>query len=646
MVLRFVLPVVALGALSFRCSSASAAEADSKLALVTPAKRKLPVAPKPAAASVKPAVKPAEPAAPSVKPAEDARRELADDGTMGQVTGANVNVRSGPGTDSSIVVTLRGGEYVKARATRGAWLEIDWPGSVGTWIPKDAVQMPAANTVATLKTSTVVRAKPDRAGASVASLASGASVTVLGESGAWLRIKAPQAARAFISAKYVVTGVQPATKSRKTDNVVATAPVKEDAPAKAVVSAVKTDAPVATPVEVREAVPPAVVAADPAAPSADTTHAIKKELEGNIEDIRSKLGPITKTEPEASVDSVETAPVKPSKKISQSTQAERLIAESQRKAAEESARLEAAAKKQAEEEQARLLAESQRKAAEESARLEAAAKKQAEEEQARLLAESQRKAAEETARATAASKSVEDEVQPMFLKPGVAAPAAKPAAEEAPKSASRLPEPQRAASIRIDETAPAKTHAAEPVVVEVSHVQAPVAARPVDLRSDETTATDKQVRRKFVIPASEPSRPGQRAEVITLTDEESRALEGAPMPAQAAPAQADDPDELPKPTGYAPSSHRLGGQAQSLVASTDADRMITADGLLEYASNAPVTGVAFSLNSTGGRYFLAGAEGVDLAGFAGRRVSVSGKPLNTSVGGDVALLVSSIFPRD
>jgi hypothetical protein len=56
MALRVVLPVVALGALVFRCQSASAAEADVKLAAVTPAKRSV---------ATKPVTKPVNAVTPS-----------------------------------------------------------------------------------------------------------------------------------------------------------------------------------------------------------------------------------------------------------------------------------------------------------------------------------------------------------------------------------------------------------------------------------------------------------------------------------------------------------------------------------------------------------------------------------------------------
>jgi hypothetical protein len=52
------------------------------------------------------------------------------------------------------------------------------------------------------------------------------------------------------------------------------------------------------------------------------------------------------------------------------------------------------------------------------------------------------------------------------------------------------------------------------------------------------------------------------------------------------------------------------------------------------------------LTATDARYYLFGAEGVDLSGYVGRRVNVTGKPVNGSAGNEKVLEVSSIFPRE
>ena len=85
------------------------------------------------------ATRPAAGRAPEPVPAAPAKRVLPAP-EWAQVSGATVNVRSGPGTDSAIVAVLRGGDFVRAFAEVGGWYEIEWPASVPAWIARDFVK--------------------------------------------------------------------------------------------------------------------------------------------------------------------------------------------------------------------------------------------------------------------------------------------------------------------------------------------------------------------------------------------------------------------------------------------------------------------------------------------------------------------------
>src|ERR1043165_5229071 len=128
-----------------------------------------------------------------------------------RVSGDSVNIRVGPNTSNQPVTTLRSGEFIRAKAVQNHWLEMEWPRNVPAWVLKDNIQVSAADA----KSGTVrsVRARIMSQGMStapeVAVLERGAKIAIVAEKGDWLQVQAPQAARAYISAKYVVVDVEP-----------------------------------------------------------------------------------------------------------------------------------------------------------------------------------------------------------------------------------------------------------------------------------------------------------------------------------------------------------------------------------------------------------------------------------------------------
>jgi uncharacterized protein YgiM (DUF1202 family) len=356
-----------------------------------------------AAASDTPAF--ASPLVTTTPPLTNARQPVAAENSWSQVNAAQVNLRAGPGTQFPIVATLRAGDVLKARAVQNGWLEVDWPRAIPAWLPKTSVKTTPGSAVATVagREVSVYSADTTRA-PMLAKLQPNDRVTLVGEKGAWYKIAPPESAAAFISAKYVITGVAPpgALPARKE---VHNAP----APTAAAQTTVPAAAPATSPAAAKQAVPQAPASVE----NPDATASTQKpnaDLVAAVEETRRQLkasAPAnTLTAPTATEPTETDGILTSAREDAQREETARREAETKRLEAEETARRDAEAKRKAEaEEQARREAETKRMEAEETARRDAEAKKKAEaEEQARREAETKRLEAEETARRDAEAK--------------------------------------------------------------------------------------------------------------------------------------------------------------------------------------------------------------------------------------------------
>lgn len=644
-----ILHLLALLAFLGHCAGgppAVAADDGPKLAALAPRLR-TPPRPLPAKRTVAkpaadPVVSPAVPVAPLAAPAETSGRQVLNSGAAwGQVNGDRVNVRSGPGTQTHIVTTLRAGDYVRARAIQDGWLEIDWPRSVPAWIGKESVRASAgADGVVsgvTMASATVHCAGHPRATV-LAKLDSGARVIIIGDEGMWYKIKAPESAAAFINARYVVTGVTPPAPEAVAPPIAAATPAPQPAPPAPPISKAAA--------VVQQAPPPPLPAAAQAVPKADLFAAIEETRRELRESAPAKALPLV-TAPQ---------PVGTGRAVAeekQATEAEEQAkrdAENQRLQELETARLLVAAKKAAAEEQARRQAAAERLAAE--------AKRQAE-DQARREAE----AARPTPAPVAVAVSVPSAgsfVDPTDAQVAKTQPSEPPAAgvEAAHSEPARTPVPvaPSASAAPEPEPAPAK---AEPGT--------PVPPPPAALSQDETASlatlpeTLKRVRSKYIVPSQPPAPPKNRAVVVKVVDDNqetdrapvasAKAAEVLPeQPPQVlritAPRPASEPrvPELPKPAGEPPPSHRLKpfftAQARSLES---AENVVAADGLLERRLPSPVAGAEYALVRNGRTlHFLTSHDRVNLEGFVGRRVTVTGVPLPSTASEAPLLEVGSI----
>ena len=413
--IRFVAPLVAAGFLAF---GAGAIAADAEVAVAT--------APSRAAAGRAPAA-PAPRVAPQAGPENSSPNSQLGQ-QWGLVNGSMVNVRMGPGIDHSVVTTLKGGDFVQIQGSgegeKAGWLKIAWPEHSAVWIAKEGVQTSAASAgveqTATVKVPAPVRASATRKSDPLCKLESGAKVVVLEELNGWLKIKPPAELHAFISAKYVTTGVRkPEAEKPPAANAVATQIPTQDKQDKQD-KLVAASAPVKLPADMAKSSAQAATAAlnekqkdaEQKQKIADLKH--DQELEATHKAAESKL----RAEQDEQRKVADT-------KRQQEIESARIALETKRKAEEEEQRKIAEAKheqdlllaqlavewnRKVEEEQHHKIAEAKRQELE-TVRIALETKRKAEEEEQHKIADAKRLQELETARLAAESKGKADEAE-------------------------------------------------------------------------------------------------------------------------------------------------------------------------------------------------------------------------------------------
>ncbi|SDH43698.1 SH3 domain-containing protein [Microbacterium sp. 77mftsu3.1] len=153
--------------------------AGNKVAWI-PASQTTTVAPKPAPATStsKPTVKPAPKPAP--KPTEKALKPFA------QVTAKKVALKQGASGSSKTVLTLAAGKKVTVSASNGTWRKVAYGSKTG-WVSASALKAPLVTKKVT--TALNLRSTASTKGKKLATMRKGATVTVLGKSGAWVKVK-------------------------------------------------------------------------------------------------------------------------------------------------------------------------------------------------------------------------------------------------------------------------------------------------------------------------------------------------------------------------------------------------------------------------------------------------------------------------
>ncbi|MBN1809068.1 MAG: SH3 domain-containing protein [Planctomycetes bacterium] len=131
----------------------------------------------------------------------------------GKVNAARVNIRSGPGTEYSIIVTVDKDTELEVFAYRTDWYQVGLPAGAGCWVYKNYVKVdlpegeidPAKAPVGVITGSNVrLRAVPDMMMSNVlGELSKGQSVTITGKRGDWYRVRPPEGTSGWMSAEYV-----------------------------------------------------------------------------------------------------------------------------------------------------------------------------------------------------------------------------------------------------------------------------------------------------------------------------------------------------------------------------------------------------------------------------------------------------------
>jgi len=104
------------------------------------------------------------------------------------VTGDNVNVRSGPGTNYQVSMELFAGYPLKVVSTQGDWLKVvDFENDSG-WIHKSLVE-PGNTVIINGEKSVNMRAEPTTNANILATVDRGVVMTKLESKGKWLKLK-------------------------------------------------------------------------------------------------------------------------------------------------------------------------------------------------------------------------------------------------------------------------------------------------------------------------------------------------------------------------------------------------------------------------------------------------------------------------
>ncbi|MEI6232192.1 MAG: thioredoxin domain-containing protein [Planctomycetota bacterium] len=125
-----------------------------------------------------------------------------------RVSGARVNIRVGPNTSTQVFSELHSGEYIRAKPVQKDWLEMEWPKNIPAWVLKNSIASNDGKNGSVRTPKARIMGLGTNSAPELAVLDRGSRVTILGESGDWFQVQAPSAARAYISAKFVVVGVQ------------------------------------------------------------------------------------------------------------------------------------------------------------------------------------------------------------------------------------------------------------------------------------------------------------------------------------------------------------------------------------------------------------------------------------------------------
>jgi len=120
-------------------------------------------------------------------------------GTVFEVTGDKVRIRSGPGTRFPVVGHLGRDAFVVVTGTEGRWKKVRVPGGFACFVHSSLVKKNRDGTADVSASRVLLRATPDKEhGALSTRLERGDTLTVLGAEGEWLQVIPPARTVAYV----------------------------------------------------------------------------------------------------------------------------------------------------------------------------------------------------------------------------------------------------------------------------------------------------------------------------------------------------------------------------------------------------------------------------------------------------------------
>ncbi|MDD5644295.1 MAG: SH3 domain-containing protein [bacterium] len=129
-----------------------------------------------------------------------------------EITGSNVNVRAGTGTDYDVICQLNRGDIVKVSKVAGEWIEIYPNEKIFGWVKSSYLD---GNKVTAEKLN--VRAGAGKNYSLICQLKKGETVSILGELGSWKKIILPDYARVYIYKKHAKSIPSKSAATAETD---------------------------------------------------------------------------------------------------------------------------------------------------------------------------------------------------------------------------------------------------------------------------------------------------------------------------------------------------------------------------------------------------------------------------------------------
>ncbi len=149
----------------------------------------------------------------------------------GEINGDNVNLRSDSRVTSELILKLNKGNYVHVVSEAFDWYKIKLPKVAPSYIKKDLVTLLSPRAARVSKDAVNIRLKPTEASAIVGKARRGEVLSVVEDSGDWLRIEPVDSSFGWINKKFV----NEITEAQKLAAMAA--PVAESAPPEQMASA-------------------------------------------------------------------------------------------------------------------------------------------------------------------------------------------------------------------------------------------------------------------------------------------------------------------------------------------------------------------------------------------------------------------------